>query len=82
MLHAPTKLLLELILSRRFCYAENKLLENNFSNARCTEDTNRNKYVNKKKSAGKVDEVVALIIAMCLYQLEQLNQADCTIQVI
>ena len=81
-LHAPTKLLLELILSRHFCYAENKLLENNFSNARCTEDTNRNKYVNKKKSAGKVDEVVALIIAMCLYQLEQLNQADCTIQVI
>ena len=29
---------------------ENKLLEINFQNARCTHDTNRNLYVNKKKS--------------------------------
>jgi phage terminase large subunit-like protein len=68
-LHMPTKLLKELILSRKFKYEENLMLEINFQNARCTEDTNRNKYVNKKKSAGKVDMVVSLINAM--YLLEQ-----------
>lgn len=81
-LHAPTKLLLEMILSKVFKYEENRLLEINFQNARCTEDTNKNKYVNKKKSEGKVDMVVALINAICLLQQAQLNEADCTIQVI
>lgn len=52
-LHRPTKLLKEYILNKNFCYEENKLLEINFQNARCTEDTNLNKYVNKKKSSGK-----------------------------
>lgn len=51
---------------------ENRLLEINFQNARCTEDTNLNKYVNKKKSAGKVDMVVALINALYLCQQEVL----------
>ena len=63
-LHAPTKLLKEKILSKEFIYDSNRLLEINFQNARCTEDTNLNKYVNKKKSAGKVDMVVSLINAM------------------
>lgn len=54
-LHPPTKLLREAILKREFAYDENRLLEINFQNARCTEDTNLNKYVNKKRSAGKVD---------------------------
>ena len=48
------------------------MLEINFQNARCTEDTNLNKYVNKKKSNGKVDMVVSLINAMYLLQQEQL----------
>lgn len=65
-LHSATKLLKEKILSREFAYDENKLLEINFENARCTEDTNLNKYVNKKRSAGKVDMVVALINAVKL----------------
>ena len=69
-LHAPTKLLKEQILKKQFRYAENRLLEINFQNARCTEDTNLNKYVNKKKSAGKVDMVVALISAIYLLQQE------------
>ena len=56
-------------------FDENKLLDINFSNARCTEDTNLNKYVNKKRSAGKVDMVVALINAMYLLQQEILNGA-------
>lgn len=81
-LHMPTKYLLETILSKKFKYEKNTLLEINFQNARCTEDTNKNKYVNKKKSEGKVDMVVALINAFYLYLQEQLNNIDCTIQVI
>lgn len=68
-LHSPTKLLKEKILSGEFGYVENLMLEINFENARCTRDTNLNMYVNKKKSAGKVDMVVALINAV--YLLEQ-----------
>lgn len=67
-LHAPTKFLKEQILEKQFAYKANRLLEINFQNARCTEDTNLNKYVNKKKSAGKVDMVVALINAVYLLQ--------------
>ena len=81
-LHMPTKLLEEKVLSKKFKYEENRLLEINFQNARVTEDTNKNKYVNKKKSEGKVDMVVALINAIYLLQHEQLNTIDCTIQVI
>ena len=72
MLHSPTKLLKEKILEGNFAYDENRLLEINFQNARLTEDTNLNKYVNKKKSAGKVDMVVATINAMYLLQ-EEMN---------
>src|SRR5699024_5406456 len=50
-LHMPTKWLKELILEKNFQYMENRMLEINFQNARCTEDTNKNKYVNKKKSS-------------------------------
>lgn len=75
-LHAPTKLLKEKILSKEFIYDSNRLLEINFQNARCTEDTNLNKYVNKKKSAGKVDMVVSLINAMYLLQQYMLYGVD------
>ena len=80
-LHPPTKLLREKILSHEFQYTENKLLEINFQNAKCSYDTNKNAYVHKKKSTGKVDMVVSLINAV--YLLEQdvfLNQADFMIQ--
>ncbi|MBR3631969.1 MAG: hypothetical protein IKN49_02740, partial [Elusimicrobiaceae bacterium] len=75
-LHGPTKWLAELIENRQLRYHDNKLLEINFDNARCTYDTNLNRYVNKKRSAGKVDEVVSIINA--LYLLQQnviLNEA-------
>lgn len=81
-LHSPTKLLKEKILSKEFSYVNNRLLEINFQNARCTYDTNRNLYVNKKKSNGKVDMVVSLICAV--YLLEQdyfLNRGEFTIQI-
>lgn len=79
-LHMPTKLLKEIILQRTFKYAESRMLEINFQNARCTEDTNLNKYVNKKRSAGKVDMVVSLINAMYLLQQEQLYGMSFVIQ--
>jgi phage terminase large subunit-like protein len=82
-LHPPTKLLKEKIESGAFQYSNNRLLEINFQNSRCTFDTNKNLYVNKKKSKGKVDMTVALINAV--YLLEQdyfLNQTDFTIQVL
>lgn len=81
-LHAPTKLLKESILDKKFAYDDNRLLEINFQNARCTEDTNLNKYVNKKKSAGKVDMVVATINAVFLLQQELLYGMDFVVQVI
>lgn len=81
-LHMPTKLLKEYILQKKFHYDENRLLEINFQNARCTEDTNLNKYVNKKKSAGKVDMVVALINAICLLEQEMLHGNKFVVQVI
>lgn len=82
-LHAPTKLLKEKILAGAFFYDENRLLEINFENARCTEDTNLNKYVNKKKSTGKVDMVVALINSIYLVQQDMLYGSDnFTVQVI
>jgi len=82
-LHPPTKLLREKILSGEFEYTENRLLEINFQNARCVYDTNKNQYVNKKKSKGKVDMVVSLINAVYLLQQDYfLNQSDFTIQVI
>ena len=71
-LHPPTKLLREAILKREFAYDENRLLEINFQNARCSEDTNLNKYVNKKRSAGKVDMVMATLDALYLLQQEML----------
>ena len=80
-LHPPTKLLKEKILNHEFQYTENKLLEINFQNARCTYDTNKNAYVHKKKSTGKVDMVVSLINAVYLLQQDVfLNQMGFTIQ--
>ena len=81
-LHAPTKLLKESVLDKKFVYDDNRLLEINFQNAKCTEDTNLNKYVNKKKSTGKVDMVVATINALYLLQQEMLYGMDFVVQVI
>ena len=80
-LHPPTKLLKEFILSDKFRYTDNKLLEINFQNARCVYDNNKNLYVNKKKSKGKVDMVVSLINATYLLQQDVfLNQMDFVVQ--
>ena len=67
-LHPATKWLAEMITDGKFAYEANDLLEINFENARCVYDTNLNRYVNKKKSNGKVDMVVALINAVHMLQ--------------
>ena len=82
-LHPPTKLLKEKILQKEFQYENNRLLEINFQNARCSYDTNKNMYVHKKKSTGKVDMVVSMLNATYLLQQDVfLNQVDFTVQVI
>ena len=81
-LHPPTKLLKEKILNHEFKYTDNKLLEINFQNARCAYDTNKNMYVQKKRSKGKVDMVVSLIDATYLAQQDYfLNNSDFVVQV-
>ena len=79
-LHSPTKLLEELVFTQQFGYESNRLLEINFANARCLYDTNLNRYVNKKKSTGKIDMVASLINAMYLLEKDRL-QEDFVVQV-
>lgn len=51
---------------------DNQLLEINIQNSRCTRDTNLNPYVNKKRSAGKVDLVMATLDAVYLVNENEL----------
>lgn len=81
-LHPPTKLLYEKIVNKEFEYEKNKLLEINFENARCTYDTNMNRYVTKKKSTGKVDMVVSLINACYLLQQDVIFEDGFIVQTI
>ena len=83
-LHPATKWVAELVAEGNLLYDKsNKLLEINFENSRCIYDTNMNRYVNKKKSRGKVDMVVAGINAMyLLHQNYMLNSAlDWVVQI-
>ena len=83
-LHLATKWVAELVAEGNLLYEKsNKLLEINFENSRCVYDTNMNRYVNKKKSRGKVDMVVAGINAMyLLHQNYMLNSAlDWVVQI-
>ena len=75
-LHMPTKWLQEHILQRKCSYDGDKLYEINFQNARCTYDTNMNRYITKKKSNGKVDMVMSTIDALDLLQQEVLNEEN------
>lgn len=79
-LHPPTKLLYEHIINGKFQYTENRLLEINFENARCTFDTNLNRYITKKKSNGKVDMVVSIINAVYLLQQDIIFDDDFVVQ--
>lgn len=82
-LHSPTKLLMEKIINGEFSYTDNPLYEINYLNSRCTYDTNKNLYVNKKRSRGKIDMVVSTIIAVYLAEQDYFlsTGSDFTIQV-
>lgn len=67
----PTfKMMRDYIIDGNFLYQENELLENNYKNARIIYDTTMNIYVNKKKSAGKIDGVYATADAMYLWKID------------
>lgn len=75
-LHSPIKLIKEYILRKKFKYKENDLLKINFVNCRETKDTNLNKYLNKKKSIGKIDMVMSIIDAAYLLQENEMLAED------
>lgn len=75
-LHPVTKLLSERIANGKVRYSENKLLEINFENAKCTYDTNMNRYVNKKKSNGKVDIVMSILDALYSFNIDVILSDD------
>ena len=79
-LHPPTKLLYEKIVNREFQYEPNTLLEINFENARCTFDTNMNRYIHKKRSNGKVDMVMSLLNALYLLQQDTIFEDGFIVQ--
>ena len=83
-LHPATKLLREKILNKEFFYTPNDLLEINFQNAKAVENNNKDIYINKKKSTGKVDMLAALINAVYLVQVDVIfnSDQDWSIQVI
>lgn len=82
-LHPPTKLLYEKIMNGEFKYINNRLLEINYENAKCTYDTNLNRYINKKKSSGKVDMVFSTLDALYLLQQDVMfDQGDWTAQIV
>lgn len=72
-LSPSVKLFKEYVYNGLAAYDEdNQLLEINIQNARCTRDTNLNQYVNKKRSNGKVDLVMAIIDAVYLVNENEL----------
>lgn len=62
------KLMRDKIIEGDFCYDKNELLENNFKNSRQIFNNNMDIYVNKKKSAGKIDMVYATADAVFLWK--------------
>lgn len=81
-LHPATKLLYEKIVNREFEYEANTLLEINFENSKCTYDTNMNRYVNKKKSNGKIDMVASMLNAIYLLRQDILFEDGFIVQTI
>lgn len=75
-MHPATKLLREKVLSKEFFYTPNELFEINVQNAKVVENQNKDIYVNKKKSTGKVDMLIALIIAVYLLQVDVIFNPD------
>lgn len=79
-LHPPTKFFSEMVAEKKWRYTSNKIMEINFENAKCTYDTNMNRYVNKKKSNKKIDNVVAIINSIYLLQKEEFLKDNFVVQ--
>lgn len=62
------KLMRDKILDGDFHYDNNEMLENNFKNSRQISNNNMDIYVNKKKSAGKIDMVYSTVNAVYLWK--------------
>lgn len=75
-LHPIVKLVEEKILNKEIQFEDNPLLIQNFQNARVLEDMNKNRYVAKKKSTGKVDMLMALFNAVYLLNENELLNGE------
>lgn len=72
-LHPAVKYVSELIANGKLHYVKNRMFEINIENTRCTYDNNMNRYISKKKSAGKIDMVSALMNAVFVYLQDRQN---------
>jgi phage terminase large subunit-like protein len=83
-LHPATKLLRELVLRQEFHYTPNALFEINVQNAKVVENNNKDIYINKKKSTGKVDMLAAMINSIWMMQQDVIfnPEGDWAIQVL
>jgi len=79
-LHPTCKWMCELVVQGKLHHEENTLLEINFQNARCTHDTNMNRYITKKKSAGKIDLVISIQNALYMLYQERINGLGWVVQ--
>lgn len=74
-LSPAVKYVAELVAEGKLHFADNRMFVINFANARCTYDTNLNRYISKKKSNGKIDMVAALLNAVFVY-LQDKNENE------
>lgn len=83
-LHQSTKLLREKVLMKEFFYTPNTLFEINVQNAKVVENNNKDIYINKKKSTGKVDMLAAMINAVWMLSQDVIfnPEGDWAIQVL
>ena len=72
-LGAPTKFFYEKVVNGEFRYTDNRILEINIENAQCQYDTTMTRYVSKKRSRGKIDGAITMIMCSYLVQQEDLN---------
>lgn len=73
-LGAPTKFFYEKVVNKEFRYTQNSMLEINVENAQCQYDTNMTRFVSKKRSRGKIDGLITMIMCAYLVQQEELTE--------
>jgi phage terminase large subunit-like protein len=72
----PTKKLEELILTKGLAHAGNPVLRWNLGNISCSLDDNANYKLSKKKSRDKIDGIIALIMAIGRWQVNQISPTE------